>query len=421
MSGCNALTANNYWSSTEIDASNAWRQNFNTGNQNSNNKTNNNYVRAVRKLRGAMFSLDEIFQAYFDCRSNKRNTHTAVQFEQRLERNLMQLYRDLNEGSYRIGRSVCFVVTHPKYREVWAANFRDRIVHHLVYNSIADRFYRRFIHDSYACIPGRGVLFGAERIYKHMRSATENWQRRAWYLQADLANFFVSIDKGVLEELVLRHVPEPELRRLIVQIIWHDPTPNPVRNSPDYLFDCVPPHKSLFNCGKRRGLPIGNLSSQFFANVYLDALDQYAKRTLKVRWYGRYVDDVVLIGHDPAELNEAFAALSHFAEDHLRVRFHPKKTVRNTVDRGINFCGQILKPYRKYIRSRTARSMKRAAADPERHTDPKRWASRVNSYLGHCRHAATYRLRKQLAIETGARFAPNLTKIIIPRRTPCNS
>jgi hypothetical protein len=304
------------------------------------------------------------------------------------------------------------VVTRPKYREVWAANFRDRIVHHIIYNRIAERFLRRFIHDSYACIPGRGVLFGADRIHRFMRQATENWQRRAWFLQADLANFFVSIDKEVLQGLIFRHVEEEPLRRLIAQIIWHDPTRNPRQNSPDHLFACVPPHKSLFNCGPQRGLPIGNLSSQFFANVYLDALDQYVKRDLKVRWYGRYVDDVVLVGHDPQELNRTFAKMCEFAEQRLGARFHPDKTVRNTCDKGINFCGQILKPHRKYIRTRTARAMKAVAHDTQRQTDSALWTARMNSYLGQCRHANTFHLRKQLAIDTGAAFAPGLNKVI---------
>ena len=233
-----------------------------------------------------------------------------------------------------------------------------------------------------------------------MRRATQNWQHRAWYLQADLANFFVSIDKRVLEQVLFARVDEPELRALIRQILWHDPTRNPIQNSPDYLFDCVPPHKS-----------------QFFANVYMDALDQHVKRELKVRWYGRYVDDVVLIGHDPGELNAAFAAMEAFVGERLGMRFHPKKTTRNTVDKGINFCGQILKPHRKYVRARTARAMKRLAADPERYTDPEHWAARLNSYLGHCQHANTWRLRKQLAIDTGARFAPRLTKVITQRKT----
>lgn len=361
-----------------------------------------------------MFSVDEIFQAYFDCRRNKRNTRIAVAFEQGLERNLMRLHRELNAGTYRIGRSVCFVVTQPKYREVWAANFRDRIVHHVLYNRIADRFYRRFIHDSYACIPGRGVLFGAGRIHQHMRSATQNWQQPAWFLQADIANFFVSIDKAILEQLVIEHVPKPELQALTSQIIWHDPSRNPIQNSPNYLFRCVPRHKSLFRCGNHRGLPIGNLSSQFFANVYMNALDQHVKRDLKVRWYGRYVDDVVLIGHDPSALNDAFDRMQTFAADRLRMQFHPNKTVRNTCDKGINFCGHILKPHRKYVRARTARAMRAAARDPERSTDPERWTARINSYLGHCRHAHTWRLRKQLAIDTGAAFSPRLTKVTNP-------
>ncbi|MDT8441953.1 MAG: RNA-directed DNA polymerase [Desulfuromonadales bacterium] len=324
----------------------------------------------------------------------------------------MSLFRDLNSGDYRIGRSVCFVVTRPKYREVWAANFRDRIVHHVVYNRIAEGFHRRFIYDSYACIPGRGVLFGAERIYRFMRQATENWQKRAWFLQADLANFFVSIDKSALQALVLAKIHDDPLRKLIKQIIWHDPTLNPYKNSPDHLFACVPPHKSLFNCGPSRGLPIGNLSSQFFANVYLDALDRHVKRELKIRRYGRYVDDVVLISSDPQELNRAFESMCNFAESKLKGRFHPDKTMMNTCDKGINFCGQILKPYRKYTRQRTARAMKSVAHNPQRYTDPPLWAARMNSYLGQCCHANTYYLRKQVAIETGAPFAPELNKVI---------
>lgn len=365
-----------------------------------------------------MFSVQEVFQAYVDCRRNKRNTAAAIQFEQNQERNLMQLTRELNAGRYRIGRSVCFVVTWPKYREVWAAQFRDRIAHHLIYNRLAEQFHRRFIYDSYACIPGRGTLFGCRRIHQHMRQATENWQKPAHFLQADIANFFVSIDKSVLAELVLGRIKDAATRKLAEQIIWHDPTVNPLLNSPPKLFRCVPRHKSLFHCGSGKGLPIGNLSSQFFANIYMDELDQLVKRRLGIRWYGRYVDDVVLIDHDPQKLNAAFEVMQEFAEHRLKIQFHPNKTSRNTVDKGINFCGQILLPHRTYVRNRTARALRREALGPRRNNDPAGWASTVNSYLGHCRHANSYNLRRQLAIDTGARFAPGLTKIITPRSTP---
>jgi hypothetical protein len=360
-----------------------------------------------------MFTAEEVFQAYYDCRRNKRNTPSQREFELRLERNLMKLMRDLNNGNYRIGRSIAFVVSYPKWREVWAAQFRDRVVHHVIYNRVAARFYRRFINDTYACIPGRGALMGVERIHQFTRQATENWQRPAHFLQADLANFFVSIDKDILFGLLCRHIDDAETRNLTAQVLFHNPTRQPVINSPAWKFRHVPRHKSLF-CSDGKGLPIGNLSSQFFANVYLDALDQFVKRELKVRWYGRYVDDVVLIGHDPAELNRAFQAMQGFAQQSLGLTFHPNKTQRNTVDRGINFCGYIMKPHRRYVRRRSTNAMRQVAGSHERESDPEGWAAIMNSYLGLCQHANTYNLRKSLAVETGIAFRGQLTKV-----TPC--
>lgn len=364
------------------------------------------------------FTAGEVFRAYFDCRKNKRNTATQQAFEAQLERNLMRLTHELNDGSYQVGRSIAFVVSYPKWREVWAAQFRDRVVHHVMYNRIAERFYNGFIHDSYACIPGRGALMGADRVHRFMRQATQNWQAPAHFLQADLANFFVSINKDVLYARLCEKVPESVTRRMIAQILYHDPTRGPIINSPAWKFRHVPRHKSLFNSGGK-GLPIGNLSSQFFANVHLDALDQFVKRTLGIRWYGRYVDDVVLIGHDPQTLNAAFRAMQAHAHE-IDLGFHPNKTQRNSVYRGINFCGYIMKPHRRYVRRRSTNAMKEVAHSAERYTDPEAWGSRMNSYLGLCQHASTYNLRKQLAIDTGATFGTNLDKVI-PRKTKRNA
>ena len=357
------------------------------------------------------FGIEELFQAYLDCRKNKRTTQAQMAFEQKLERRLCHLHRALNERTYEIDRTRAFVVEHPKPREVWAGRFRDRIVHHLMYNRIFDRFARRFIHDTYACIPGRGVLFGANRVHRMMRQATEGWQKPAWFLQADLANFFVSIDKRILKQQALARIDEPELRWLVSLIVDHNPTINPIIKSPPELFDKVPRHKSLFHAPEGKGLPIGNLSSQYFANVYLTPMDQYAKRELGIRWYGRYVDDIVLIGHDPQDLRRQFDELARFVERELKIRFHPNKTHINRVECGINFCGYMLLPYRKYIRRSTVRSMKQAARSSERHTDPQLWHDRVQSYLGTCKHANSYHLRQDFARETGTWFGPRFEKL----------
>ena len=171
----------------------------------------------------ASLTLEAVFDAYFDCRKHKRNTLNQLAFEIVLEKNLIDLWHDLSERRYRIGRSVAFVITCPKIREVLAADFRDRVVHHVIYNAIRPRFERRFIRDSYACIPGRGVHDGMRRVSGFARSVTRNYTRPAYVLKADIANFFNSIDQNRLMQILARHVPEVWLRDLIGQVIVHDP------------------------------------------------------------------------------------------------------------------------------------------------------------------------------------------------------
>lgn len=131
-------------------------------------------------------TFEEVVRAYFDCRRNKRNTYNALNFEYNLEKNLYKLYTDLIDESYKIGPSVVFVVDQPKVREIWAASFRDRVVHHIIYNRVFKLFYISFIRDSFACMPGRGVLDGSLRLESGMRSITNNFQKQAYFLKADI-------------------------------------------------------------------------------------------------------------------------------------------------------------------------------------------------------------------------------------------
>jgi len=357
-------------------------------------------------------TVSEIFQAYYDCRKAKRNTWNALLFEQNLERNLMDLYYELVSGEYQPGRSIMFVVTRPKPREVWAANFRDRVVHHVLYNRYADHFYRRFIHDSYACIPEKGTLRAANRVQHFIRSATKNHTQPAWFLKADIANFFVSINKQILDELLMKHITHPWWVWLTRLILHKDPRDNVYIKSDAALLSKVPPHKSLLNATTGFGLPIGNLSSQFFANVYLDALDQYAKHTLKLRHYARYVDDIVVIGDSGSELNKAYEKMSAFAETDLAVKFHPNKKEINRVDAGVNFVGYVIKPWCKYVRRSTIDNMyKRTAVQ----TDFESLRATANSYFGMLRNANAYGERKRVAqhlSKSGCRFDGRLTKIV---------
>lgn len=303
----------------------------------------------------AEFSFLELTRAYFDCRRHKRNTRSALEFEQDLEANLAALSTELAEGRYRPGPSICFVITRPKPREVWAAAFRDRIVHHLLYNRVAPRFYAAFSADSCACIPGRGTLYAAKRLESQVRSQTQNWREPGYYLKCDLANFFVSIDKRILRGLLASRIAEPWWLALAETVLFHDPRPTvELRGHPNRLA-LIPRHKSLFHQDANHGLPIGNLSSQFFANVLLDVLDQHVKHVVRAPHYIRYVDDFILLHHSARWLNQAREHIEAFLTDTLALALNPSKTILQPIARGVDFAGHVIKPGRRVIRRRTCR------------------------------------------------------------------
>jgi RNA-directed DNA polymerase len=331
----------------------------------------------------APFLFEELVQAYFDCRKSKRNSRSALEFEQNLERNLIQLRDDLLNGTYTIGQSICFVITHPKPREVWAATFRDRIVHHLMYNHIAPVIEAQFIADSCACIKGRGTLYAAQRLEHKIRSATQNWAKDCYYLKCDLANFFVSINKNILAELICKKVPSPWWQALTLQILHHDPRANYQQRCSHHALQKVPAHKRLTSQPAHLGLAIGNLSSQFFANIYLNELDQFAKHTLRAKNYIRYVDDFVILHESAQWLNSAREQIESFLPATLGAQLNPTKTILQPVSRGVDFVGQAIKPWHRVTRKRTLNhalhQVKNVPAAQLRET--------ANSYFGLLRQA----------------------------------
>lgn len=367
---------------------------------------------------------EEVVNSYFDCRKNKRNTVNAQAFEFNLEKNLFNLYQDLISGRYQISRSIAFVVEQPKVREIWAGTFRDRIVHHIIYNRLAPRFYPSFIRNSFACIPERGVLDGSNRLHAGMRSISKNWQKSSYYLQGDVRNFFISIDKNILFSLLEPHIVEPWLMDLTRQIVFHDPRENCIMKSKPDAFNRVPKHKSLLNAGPNKGLPIGNLTSQFFANVYLNELDQFAKHNLKAKYYYRYVDDFVILNDSSAILNGQFEDIQNFLKNNLALDLHPFKKRIAPLYMGIDFIGYVHKPFYRGLRKRTARKMVSLVhqwkKNPQGLEDQAliRLRDSLNSYYGVCKWAMTYALRKKIGDELNSFFVwpdKDYTKLMIPK------
>ena len=356
----------------------------------------------------------EFIQAYKDCRKRKTNTRAHGRFIRHFDTFLIDLHRSVNSGAFEPSAARVFAITNPKPREVWAAQFHDRVVHHAIYNRILDRFHRRFIVDTYACLPDRGVLYGVNRIHKFIRSASEDFTYPVYVLQADLDNFFVSIDRCILETQTLDFVPEPVLRQLLSVIIHHDVANDYILSGDPSQLDLIPSYKSLFYAPAGKGLPIGNLTSQLLANVYLNPLDQFIKHRLKVRYYGRYVDDIILIGKDPEYLCECFKHIQDKAWNTLELKFHPDKTKLLPVEKGVDFCGSRILPYHVLTRDRTLRSLKRVAKEYEDIDGLEQllsWEQSMNSYLGSVRHARTRNFRKTIGSRYGFSLDDELVKV----------
>ncbi len=308
-------------------------------------------VFAAESDQGGMFSFRSLFEAWLACRKRKRNTANALKFEADLLENLRTLSETLTDGSYRPSRSVCFVTCAPKLREIFAADFRDRVVHHLLVPRLEAIFEPKFIHDSYACRLDKGTHAAVRRLQSFMNTVSRSGRRPAWFMQLDIRSFFMSIDRALLLAMIERHVTDADTLALARVIIKSDCTEKYAYKGAPGLLEQIPPHKSLFQVPSGKGLPIGNLTSQFFANVYLNELDQFVKHTLKCRHYLRYVDDFILLH----ESKEALVAMKAEIETFLAVRLQlqvKSDFCLKRVCEGSDFLGYIARPDYILVRKR---------------------------------------------------------------------
>ena len=372
-----------------------------------------------------LFNLENLLKAYFSCRIRKRKTINALYFELDFEKKLLKLKRQLKNHTYKPGRSICFVVTYPKTREVFAADFSDRIAHHLLVNQINPYFEKCFIYDSLACRKEKGIHMALIRLKKFLYQITKNKTQKAFYAQLDIKSFFVSIDKNILFEIFKKKIQKlprnqiwkKEILWLVKTIIFHDPTQNYYLKGDKNLFDQIPAHKTLFKASKHKGLAIGNLTSQFFANVYLNELDQFIKRKLKVKHYLRYVDDLVLLSQNIEQLKKWRDEIDYFLQNQLKLKLHPDKQILKSVYSGINFVGYMVKPCYVLALKRVVKNIKiklhyfnqglflssnnqkqeaLPLTTPPTKEEIEQMLAMVNSYYGHFKHANCYNLRKNL-------------------------
>ncbi len=406
----------------------AFNVNLNNGNVNNNHRNNSGFGLACRRAResqGAQgVQLRALYDAYQAARRGKQPSFDKLRFDAHFITGLLYIQQNLNGGTWSPAASTSFVATRPKAREIHAPAFRDRVVHHWLVPQLEAIYEPRFITHSYANRKGKGS-HAAVRYARDCMRQVHSGQGGGWYLQLDIANFFNSVRRDKLWAM-LKPVLQRERLPLEAQMAAHALLRGPAlkagvrQRATHEQLQLVPAHKRLANAPRRCGLPIGNLSSQFLANVYLDALDQFAKHELKVRRYLRYVDDFVLFHHDRAQLVEWQHRIEKFLAETLDLRLKDEVKLRRLSD-GLDFLGYVIYPTHVRARRRVVSHLQEALAAWERtHVRGRNLSGTpadfdhirtvLASYAGHLQHAASHRLWQTLE-----RRFPWITTAALPR------
>lgn len=413
-----AITASNFWSSSEYSQNNSWNVNFGSGNFNNNNKYNSNVVRAVAALDNDY--AEGWFDALDDCCKHKKMSSQCVMYRLSWHEDLLVLAKEVYERVYQPTTSTCFIVTRPKLREVFAANFRDRIVQHWLCLRLEPLFEQRFVSQgnvSYNCRKDYGTLACIKQIVADTKIVSHNYTKSAWYAQFDIYGFFMSIDCQALLDYLLPFIQEnwtywkgTPYENDLDLVLWltevvikHRPQNDCVRKGNTKLWQYLPKEKSLFHTKHMRGEPIGNLTSQLFANFYMSIFDDWAISEAKKRkaTYRRFVDDFEFTCQSKKDAKYFRVACKEQLQCLLNIRMHPNKVYIQDVRKGIKIVGGIVKPGRTYLLNRTVggfiEAIKRLEyscklCDKE---GIKNDVKSINSYMGFLIHHKTYAIRRK--------------------------
>lgn len=310
-------------------------------------------------------SFENLCEAWEEFIAGKREKKDVMEFSRHLGDEIGTLHADLASGTYRHGPYHAFAINDPKPRSIHKATVRDRLLHHAIHRKLYPYFAARFIADSYSCQIGKGTHRAMDRFRQKARKVSRNHTRTCWILKCDIRKFFASVDHTILVGQLRQACADPRLTELLEGII------------------------RSFGASPGRGIPLGNLTSQLFANVYMDAFDRFVKRDLRVKHYIRYADDFVLLSHDRRRLFELVPTLQTFLSAQLVLSLHPKKLIIQTFASGLDFLGWTHLPYHRVPRTKVKRHMfKRVMDHPMEET--------LQSYLGLLRHGDATELRQAI-------------------------
>ena len=336
-------------------------------------------MKTAKNIIDAICTIKNAVAAYRKARKGKRYRPEVLKFEQDREANLSQAIAAIRDGTYTAGRYYCFKVYEPKERLIMALPFFDRVVQHMIVNVIEPLFEKRFIFHSYACRKNKGVHEASETLSNWLYNLQVRQGKKIYAIKADIHHYFQSIDHEILKEEVRRYISDKRALKVI-----------------DHIID----HNGIYPDGV--GIPVGNLTSQLFANVYLNILDQYIKHDLHVHYYIRYMDDFIILGEDPAELRAILEKIDAFCQDRLRLELNPKTTII-AAKNGVDFVGYRHFPTFKIIRKGATRRLKKLLhAFETGEVDEELFDKSINSRLASIEHADAWNLCADLREEIKA-------------------
>ena len=321
---------------------------------------------------------ERVFKAWEEFSKGKRGKIDVVIFERNLEYNLFMLYELLKNKTYKHGGYKAFYIRDPKIRHIHKACVQDRVVHHLTSQALERIFEPTFYNHSYSCRKNKGTHKGIAAFIKLTRKASRNNTTPLYVLKCDIKKFFASVDHEVLLKILSKSIKDSDFMWLLNEIVF-----------------------SFETDGIAKGMPIGNLTSQLFANIYMNPLDQYMKHELKIKYYIRYADDFVVLSQDKNYLENLISIVKGFLEKDLKLALHPNKTEINNYYLGVDFLGYVIFPNFVVPRTKTKRRMfrkiyKQITVYRRGQQTYESLMQTVQSYLGYLSHANAYKLSQNI-------------------------
>jgi len=324
-----------------------------------------------------VISVENLLKAWREFSKGKRSKQDVIRFELKLEENLFDLHRFLKEENWKPDPYQIFFVRDPKLREIHKASVRDRVLYQAIYRILYPIFDSSFIFHSYSSRKEKGTHLGVKNFSKFSRKISKNWKIVGYSLKCDIRKFFDSINHEILLNLIRKKVSDEKLLKLLEKIIFS------------------------FEKTASRGLPLGNVTSQLFSNIYLNELDQFVKKSLKARYYLRYCDDFVILNQSADELKFCLEKVRAFCIENLLLELHPRKIEIRKLHLGIDFLGYVSLSNYTILRTRTKNRMLGRLSDlkidfKNGKIEENKIKSVVSSYLGLLKHCNSYKIRKEI-------------------------